>query len=339
MFGQAFYALTLRCLQSESRASRALGRGIGLLSPRLKRAVSIFSDPPVTVPLGKQRLRMPFSHNLPLYRGMYPSYDTALPRLGAFLGQAARLKTIDVGANIGDSIALLNDEVPADFLAIEADERFLPFLRENAVTITRDGGSTIVWEKCLLSDTGDGTPAPVELRPNAGNSGTSFIAEGGSESDRVPVWTLDALVAAKHPAFKDVGLLKCDTDGYDFKVLRGASNLLANARPALFFEFSPRHLRAVGEDPASIFPFLARLGYLDSLIYSSLGDEVAALRTDDVRRIDELVAFALERRRYFDLLLFHDSERERFALFREREFEQRPARARSSFPAGWSRPR
>jgi FkbM family methyltransferase len=335
--GQSLYALTLRCLDSEVGAVRVVGYCVGLASPRLKRAIARFSDPSVTLPLGKKRLRMPFSHNLALYRALYPHYDTALTRVAVFLRDTGgRPRIIDVGANIGDSISLITDEADAEFLAIEADERFLPFLIDNVAMLGRESpGSTIVCEKCLIDESGSGDLATISLVPSAKNSGTSFVSAGASASSSVPVWSLDRLVETRHPSFRNVSLLKSDTDGYDFKVLRGGSALLASARPVLFFEFSPRHLAGAGESPDSIFPYLVEHGYSQALVYNNLGDSVALLGLDDRRRIEQLVRHGQRRGAYYDILTFHDAQREHFATYRERELRLLKPPARNIFPEGW----
>jgi FkbM family methyltransferase len=337
MIAQSFYSVTLRCLDSKSRAIRAIGMGVGLASPRLKRVISKFSDPSVSLPLGKKTLRMPFSHNLALYRRLYPSYDTAVTRIAAFLRDTrGRPRIIDVGANIGDSISLIADETDAEFLAIEADARFLPFLFDNVAMLQRESPrSSVVCEKCLIDEAGDGNVGNVSLVPNEKNAGTSFVSADAESSDSVPIWSLDRLVQTKHPSFDAVSLLKSDTDGYDFRVLRGSSTLLSSARPVLFFEFSPRHLVATGENPESVFPYLVEHGYSRALVYSHLGNAVAALSLDDALGVAELARYAQRRGTYYDVLTFPDSAREEFAVYRERELQLLKGSARGIFPDGW----
>ena len=48
--------------------------------------------------------------------------------------------------------------------------------------------------------------------------------------------------------------IKIDTDGFDFKVLRGANNTLKTYKPVIFFEWDKIHLQAQNEDFLSIFP-------------------------------------------------------------------------------------
>lgn len=53
-----------------------------------------------------QDLVMPLSHSLPLYLHEFPLYDSLPHRLTGFIKLKSQyIKAIDVGANIGDSIA------------------------------------------------------------------------------------------------------------------------------------------------------------------------------------------------------------------------------------------
>jgi FkbM family methyltransferase len=272
-----------------------------------------------------------------MYRRIYPWYDTALPRFARFLSDRdGRLKMIDVGANVGDSISLVTDEVDGEFLAIEADERFLPFLCDNVALLAKASpGSTVTCEKCLIDETGGGEMTPIRLIPNSKNAGTSLIAPSKSVSDSVAMWSLDELVLRKYPAFGEVNLIKIDTEGYDFKVLRGCAKLLTGARPALFFEFSPRHLLAVGESPDSIFPYLAGLGYSQALAYSYLGSAVRQLSLDDPQLVKELADHGEHRRTYYDILTVHDSQLDQFGAWRQREMLLLTSAGSGNFPARW----
>jgi hypothetical protein len=120
-------------------------------------------------------------------------------------------------------------------------------------------------------------------------------------------------------------------------VLRGAAGLLASAHPALFFEFSPRHLLAVGETPSSIFPFLLAHGYQHALVYNLTGAEIAPLDLGDERRIEELIRHAQRRRSYFDLLTFHASRNDDFVEFRKGELNLSSRPKVGSFPASWAK--
>lgn len=66
--------------------------------------------------------------------------------------------------------------------------------------------------------------------------------------------TLDSLVAEGAIA-ADIGLIKIDADGYDFKVLKGASKLLTTARPIIFSEMSAYCLGWHGETIADVIAF------------------------------------------------------------------------------------
>ena len=80
--------------------------------------------------------------------------------------------------------------------------------------------------------------------------------------ERIPlhVTTVDRLVAdGKLPAA--CGLVKIDTDGYDFFILQGARQLLETARPLIYGEFAAHCLKWHGQTIRDVQAFLEPLGY------------------------------------------------------------------------------
>jgi FkbM family methyltransferase len=95
--------------------------------------------------------------------------------------------------------------------------------------------------------------------PGDGTSpGASFEAgAGGGQSYPVQVTTLDDYFDGGEA--RRVRLLKCDAEGHELEVFRGAQRLLTEARPSLLFECERRHRRSGRVD--DVFSWLQALGY------------------------------------------------------------------------------
>lgn len=130
---------------------------------------------------------------------------------------------------------------------------------------------------------------------------------------------MDSLIE-KVPPFKRTNFVKIDTDGYDYKVIRGCDRLIANNSPAFFFELCPILWSEVGENPVSIFNYLLQRGYRTALFYDNVGYPIMILGTDD-KKICQLVEYADRKGTYFDVLIFHDSREDDFRLFCKSEME------------------
>lgn len=102
----------------------------------VRRVILIIHDPLVRMKVGRRTLIMNLSHELPYYMASHQYYNTALPRIAAFLRERyGYLTMIDVGANIGDTVSLISDVVRADFLCVEADEKYYQHLLVNTKNI------------------------------------------------------------------------------------------------------------------------------------------------------------------------------------------------------------
>jgi FkbM family methyltransferase len=281
------------------------------------RLVTRFADPVIRTRIGRRLLHAPASHREPWFRARHPYYDTALPRLAAFIHRKQGYLTfVDVGANIGDTLCLVTDGTPAWCLAIEGDEASFRLLLLNTAPL-----ENVVCERVVVSDA-EGTLEGDFVRAR----GTAHIARHDARTGRPLVTTTVDRLVEKHPAFARTNLLKVDTDGYDYKVIRGAGELLRAARPAIYFELSPWHLRTVGgEEPLSVFGLLESLGYRRALLYDNQGYPLAGVDTADQALLAQLLNYAsLKRHFYFDVLALHATYAADFDEFVRAELEVIP---------------
>src|SRR5271166_5414436 len=91
-----------------------------------------FSDPLVRYRLGEMTLLLPLSHELPLYRRDLPQYSMNLGRIvAAVQAKYGNLTMIDVGANVGDSVAVVRAHADAVILCVEGEDQFFELLEVN----------------------------------------------------------------------------------------------------------------------------------------------------------------------------------------------------------------
>jgi len=209
-----------------------------LLRPVFRAAVRVY-DPIVRQNIHGASVLLPISHGLPRCIQANPFYDTALPAWCKFLADrlpaATRLCVIDVGANVGDTAALIAHAAPnTDFICIEADPAYLPLLVRNT-----KGLSVKIFAVALGDKTTTSHMQIVHAR-----RGTSSISEATDGSELKTMRSDDILVQS--PMAPDV--LKIDTDGFEGPILRGAKNMLATQGTSIFIEFSPWHLETYGKE-------------------------------------------------------------------------------------------
>jgi FkbM family methyltransferase len=176
-------------------------------------------------------LMAPTEHPLDRFRARHPLYDRRLPLLARLLGEAAPGSAIlDVGANIGDTIALCRLEgCGLRFLAIEAALVYLKFLLLNRIKrpqLLEDVDP--VW--AFVGKAGGGA---LEL-----HDGTARLAQDAAvgEGPEAPVMSLEAIAASAGLGPDDIALVKIDTDGQDQSIILGEFEWLKRTAPVLWTE-------------------------------------------------------------------------------------------------------
>ncbi len=255
-------------------------------------------DPTCTMPVHGRSLRINLSHGLPIYQARHPFYDSLPRRLGEFLRSRHRALTcVDVGANVGDSVAAFIGSADDRFLAVEPNPKFFRILQANWSNDDR----VTPMETICSSGRQSGSFTIVE------KNGTASIVEGEGGADMVQQ-PLDDLVAA-NPAFAATNLIKVDTDGHDFEVLAGAARTIAANRPAVLFECDVFGRSDYTECVLRTLEMFRGAGYRHCLVYDNFGFLLGRHALDDHPAIRALLFYQLTSEfHYFDLLVMTEPD-------------------------------
>ena len=102
------------------------------LKRRLIKTLSKVYDPLVSLRIGNQMIKIPLSHDLRDILRLYPEYNFNLARIVKYVSeQVPDVKVIDIGANIGDSVAFIKNYCDVPILCIDGDDKYMKILAEN----------------------------------------------------------------------------------------------------------------------------------------------------------------------------------------------------------------
>jgi len=160
--------------------------------------------------------------------------QSALADMKRFVPAQARPLILDVGANTGQSVKRFRKAFPASVIhSFEPSRRVFEQLKTNIAG--KEG--VFAWNYALGSAVGQQT-----LLENVHSDMSSFLELSKTgwgkieKESTVEVMTVDRFLAGQQIEFVDV--LKSDTQGYDFEVIKGAEQTMRRNRVGLlYFEF------------------------------------------------------------------------------------------------------
>jgi FkbM family methyltransferase len=214
---------------------------------------------PVKTKIHDRRVILNFGHTYPVYSRRLSTLNNPLVQLvhQVHATKGSPISFVDVGANIGDSIVLLDSNCPGalgETHCIEGDPGFFGYLKNNL----RSRENTRLYLNLLSSAEGSEKGLVRRL-------GTAS-AEGADDVASVP---LDSLLLM--PETQSVDVLKSDVDGFDGKVLQGAVGVLRRFRPAVIFEWHPILYERTGNDWRVPFEVLGQCGYTKFAWFTKMG--------------------------------------------------------------------
>ncbi|MFC1680390.1 FkbM family methyltransferase [Pseudomonadota bacterium] len=212
-------------------------------------------------PRWANNLKFPNDHPLPEILGLFPNYQTNLANIAELVSlKYPEAGVVDVGANIGDTAALIRSVSNQPIVCVEPDSLYYKYLESNSSTM-----NDITLCKCLLSDSCG--IASDNYKVEHGN-GTMRLIPGGE--NKITASTLDELISDLGVSYP-IKLIKVDTDGFDLKILRGGIVYIKSEMPVLFFEYDPSYLVTSDLQYKETIQKLFHLGYQFVVIYDHLG--------------------------------------------------------------------
>jgi FkbM family methyltransferase len=165
---------------------------------------------------------------------------------------------LDIGANIGAHTLLMADLVghTGSVAAFEP----MPWARERL--LANVALNEFKWIRVIplaLSDHESLENAHFRSSWTIGSDGVSYETAESLAAHETQFTTLDALVTKK--VLPGVDFIKMDVDGYEYRVLRGAQNILRERTPAIVMELSEYSLKRVGDSAQGLLSLLESLGY------------------------------------------------------------------------------
>lgn len=191
------------------------------------------------------------------FKGIYE------PHIEGYLKRALRpgLVAVDVGANVGIHTIVMAKRVGPEgqVFAFEPNPIVFSRLSEN---IKLNNFTNIVPFKYALSDM-HGSIILHTFRDGLPRQGMSGFYTNVPENERVDVpvdvATFDSLVETLN--IKQMDLVKIDTEGNDFKVLRGMQKSIARFRPEIIFEYLRDEWGRSGHTWEDALEFFTNLNY------------------------------------------------------------------------------
>ena len=290
------------------RASRKL-----LLQLR-QLAIGAGFDPMVRYNLDGFELRLPLSHNLPLYRRTFPLYSSNVGRIAAAVAaKYPNMHLIDIGANIGDTVAIVRAQVDCPILCVEGDASFFEILQRNT-----DHIPSVSVEYSFVGVASDLRDVKLER-----HAGTARLVEGPQRSPEIGNIRRLCEILKDHPSFAQCKLLKIDTDGLDGAIIRSERDFLTKVCPVLFFEYDPDAYAPFERHWTETFRTLEESGYKRLAIYENNGDFLTTIDVSAEEILEDLHHFYLGRAssRYCDICAFHKGDSDLADSFRKSELE------------------
>lgn len=254
----------------------------------------------------------PVTHGQPHLWARNPNNSKCLGRVA----RAVALKypeslMIDVGANIGDSSAIIRSAgVENRILAIEGVNQFYAVLHTNAVKL-----GNIDTVNCFVGTKSEIASPSVKVMAS-GNAVVGMINKEKNKDNQEPEIEFSSLTGIVENRAPDttVKLIKTDIEGFDIPVIDSSIDLITSHRPVIFMELHVSDGDEVNTQVSwkSLFAALQTAGYDRAFYWHNSDDLMALVRLDDTEGLEVLNQFYRNRHghMYADVCIVHAQDSE-----------------------------
>jgi len=246
----------------------------------------------ITTSTGVYQLRTTFGHPLKRYLTNFEKYDRFLP----FLSKVTSKSVIDIGSNIGDTLVLIKSISNTEVICVEPDQNFIRYLHKN---IEQNNLKSVKLYPYPISS--EKKIVAIEKNALKSTSNTSDASDRNSAST-LPTKTFRDLLTDLSLNISTIGIIKSDTDGYDWDCLNSIADyfdieVIEIDYPEFIFYEHQTYLNNIGrKDPGTkererryenSLKRLGKHGYTEFYIFDNFGTLVH--QTKNINDLIELI--------------------------------------------------
>lgn len=266
---------------------------------------------PVTFDLYGYELTVPSGHVLlqfhaPGSGGFQPYREQGLVQVVTALDRLHRRGVaVDIGANVGDTLAAIARHGELDVFCVEPSNYFLTYLRHNVAQHFADRATVVDWYVTAHDN------EPGRALYHWGGTARPIDGPYSEHGSVVPIGRLVDEI-------NDVALLKIDTDGADLAIVEGCLKVRSSAFP-IYFE-----LEITTDDPVEastlcmraqcFFSRVVDAGYRQAFAWDDQGRFYGRLDLSAEMPVKNLLNYQTQLRSRpvwgFDICLVHDGDAE-----------------------------
>lgn len=267
----------------------------------------------VPVQVGNYKILMPGNNpQISVYK-YYPDANTQLARLAKMIiSKYDDASMIDIGANVGDTIAVVRSHINIPVIAIEGDPFSFSFLQKNAAQF-----NNVVILKQFLGE--EKKEMFVSMEKEGWNN-TIIPDEKGSK--KLELKTLDELLADNKLESRNIKLLKIDTEGFDTIILRGCWKTITKNQPVIYLEYNGENMNKIGENGLNTLLSLKEYGYNTIHIYDCINNLLMVTSLENTDTLQQLHLYAHKQKSmipYYDICIFPQKDNDLSKTFHESE--------------------
>lgn len=246
-------------------------------------------------------LFLPAGHKLDIYKDIYRNYDRKLPLIAGIIeGKYPEMIVVDIGANIGDTAVFLMEGCGCKVVCVEGNPAFLPYLNMNL----KSYGSRVLLVEGYLGVASGG----FRVVTNNGTARLEMQREGQGQS----FISYQEVCQLKH----EMGctkLIKIDTDGFDFNIIKNSADSFSQEEAVLFFEYDTGFKKEGDKEALEAIGSLVKVGYKYFVVYDNFGNFLTSVSADWQRVFADFNVYLRQSRRgggvsYFDVCCFKECD-------------------------------
>lgn len=233
------------------------------------------------------RLDMGEGHMLSLIQKRCLMYDRFVPYLGKLADAKARdslaheepFWIIDIGANVGDTVAAFIRHTKAEILCVEPTKTFIELLEKNIDSMKPYSEQVYIVNAYISNDETE------SYRSNVVHGTAIKQKVDGAFVQEAPTLTIPSLLKQQNVVPEGIALVKIDTDGYDSECILSFGYMLSEISPLLFWE-NQIDTKSQLDQFIRMINYMAGHGYEHFFVFDNFGNYLCCVDAYNMKNIN-----------------------------------------------------